>query len=83
MAPKKAKSDTGQGKRKVVRKTIEVKKEIIAKHENGIRVSDLAVQYGMAKSTVCTILKNKDSFGRKCLNEHNLLIIHYKHNTVL
>lgn len=37
-----------------------MKKEIIAKHETGIRVSDLAVQYGMANSTICTILKNKE-----------------------
>ena len=35
---------------------IDVKKEIIAKHENGVRVSDLATQFGMAKSTICTIL---------------------------
>lgn len=60
MAPKKAKSDTGQGKRKVVRKTIEVKKEIIAEHENGVCVSDLAVQYAIAKSTISSILKNKE-----------------------
>ena len=34
--------------------TIELKKEIIAKFENGVRVSDLATQYGMAKSTIST-----------------------------
>ena len=41
---KKGRSDTGQVKRKVVRRTIEVKKEIIIKHKNGIHVSDLRVQ---------------------------------------
>jgi len=27
-------------------------KEIIARHENGVRVSDLATQFGMATSTI-------------------------------
>jgi hypothetical protein len=48
MGPKKD-SDRRKEKRKVVRTTIEVKKEIISKHENGVRVSDLAMQFGMAK----------------------------------
>ena len=60
MGPKKASSDTRKEKRKVVRTTIELKKEIITKYENGVRVSDLASQYGMAKSTISTFLKNKD-----------------------
>jgi cyanate lyase len=38
-----------------------VKKQIIAKHENGVRVSDLTTQFGIAKSTICTILKNKET----------------------
>jgi hypothetical protein len=42
-------SDRSKVKRKVVRTTIEVKNEIISKHENGVRVSDLAMQFGMAK----------------------------------
>ena len=50
MGAKKARSDVGQGKRKIVRRTVEVKKEIITNHENGIRVSDLAADFGMAKS---------------------------------
>ena len=54
MPPKKA-SD----KRTVVRKTVEFKKELIAKYESGVRVTDLAKEYGMAKSTISTILKNK------------------------
>jgi transposase-like protein len=57
MGPKK--DNDNKVKRKMTRITIEVKKEIIAKHENGVRVSDLATQFGMAKSTICTILRNK------------------------
>ena len=59
MSAKKAISDIGQGKRKIVGKTVEVKKKIITKHENGVGVLDLAAEYGMAKSTTSTIIKNK------------------------
>jgi len=38
---------------------VELKKELITKWEKGTCVSDLAVQYGMAKSTISTILKNR------------------------
>ncbi|XP_028575874.2 uncharacterized protein LOC114592144 isoform X1 [Podarcis muralis] len=48
-----------KAKRTINRTTIEVKKEIISKHESGARVRDLARQFGIAKSTICTILKNK------------------------
>ena len=41
-----------------------MKKEIITKHENGVRVSDLAAEYGMAKSTIPTIIKNKEVIKR-------------------
>lgn len=51
---------TSKQKKKVVRTTIELKKEIIGKYERGTRVSDLAVQYNMAKSTISTFLKHKD-----------------------
>ena len=44
-----------------MRTTIELKMEIIAKFENGARVSDLAAQYNMAKSTISTFLKNKEA----------------------
>jgi IS30 family transposase len=44
----------------MTRITIEVKKEITAKHENGVCASDLATQFGMAKSTICTVFKNKE-----------------------
>ena len=62
MAPKKASgsSKAGEEKRKVVRKTIEFKKELLTKYESGMRVSVLAKEFGMAKSTISTILKNKD-----------------------
>jgi hypothetical protein len=43
---------------------IDVKKEIIVKHENGVRVSGLATQFGMAKSTICTILKNRETIKK-------------------
>ncbi|XP_057702823.1 uncharacterized protein LOC130922221 [Corythoichthys intestinalis] len=48
-------------KRKNVMTTIALKKELIAKWEMGTRVSDLAVQYNMAKSTISTILKRKEA----------------------
>nr|XP_057913058.1 tigger transposable element-derived protein 1-like [Doryrhamphus excisus] len=48
-------------KRTNVTRTIELKKELIAKFESGARVSDLAAQYNMAKSTISTILKRKEA----------------------
>ncbi|XP_076357961.1 putative CENPB DNA-binding domain-containing protein 1 isoform X1 [Tachypleus tridentatus] len=53
-------NENSKPKRKVVRATVEVKKDLIANYESGVRVSELATQFGMAKSTVCTILKNKE-----------------------
>ena len=63
MGPKKD-SDKGKEKRKTVRQTIELKKEIIAKYENGVRVSDLALQYGMAKSIISTFAKHKEAIKK-------------------
>ncbi|XP_023230982.1 tigger transposable element-derived protein 1-like isoform X1 [Centruroides sculpturatus] len=57
--PKKA-NESVEVKRKKVKTTIEMKKEIIRKHESGVRVSDLALQFGLAKSSISTILKNKE-----------------------
>jgi len=34
------------------------------KNENGVRVSDLATQFGMTKSTICTILKNRETIKK-------------------
>ena len=39
---------------------LDVKKEIISKRESGKSVGDLSAEYGMAKSTISTILKNKE-----------------------
>ena len=62
MGPKKASVSGGSGeKRKKVSLALEIKQEIIAKHERGVRVSDLAKQYGRNMSTISTILKQKDA----------------------
>ena len=59
MGPSKSRGNsTGKKKNKVVRTTMKSKKEIIAKFENGVRVSDLAAQYNITKSTISTFLKN-------------------------
>ena len=44
-----------------VRKLInlDIKKEIISKREGGKSVGDLSGEYGMAKSTISTILKKQ------------------------
>ena len=60
MFPKKSARDGGKVKRKTTRATLGVKKEILAEHENGIRFSDLALKYGMPKSTMSKILMNKE-----------------------
>jgi hypothetical protein len=59
MAPKKV-NNVEKPKRKIIMTTVELKKELITKWERGTRVSDLAVQYSMAKSTILTILKNRE-----------------------
>ncbi|XP_023239813.1 major centromere autoantigen B-like [Centruroides sculpturatus] len=58
MALKKEKSDSGNRKRF----SVTSEKEIIAKYENGIHVSDIAKEYNVAKSTISTIIKNKKAF---------------------
>ncbi|XP_069172253.1 tigger transposable element-derived protein 1-like [Procambarus clarkii] len=55
-----AKDSVGKGKKATI--TVEVKKEIIAKHERGVRVVDLVREYGRTSSTICTILKRKEQF---------------------
>jgi len=59
MAPKKV-TNVEKPKRKIMT-TVELKKELITKWEKSTRVSDLAVQYGMAKSTISTILTNREA----------------------
>ncbi|XP_061625057.1 tigger transposable element-derived protein 1-like [Phyllopteryx taeniolatus] len=60
-SPKQLKTVSDGIIRRPIRLTVEQKKEIIAEHETGVRVCDLAAQFGLAKSTICTILKNKAS----------------------
>ena len=61
MGPKKGSSNTTRkGKRKGVRTMIELK-EIIAKFENCVQISDLATKHGIVKLTISTFLKNKDA----------------------
>ena len=58
MPPRKVTS-VERPKRKIIMTTLEMEKELITKWEKGTRVSDLVVQYGMAKSTLSIIAKNK------------------------
>ena len=60
MAPKKV-TNVEKPKRKIIMTTVELKKEFITKWEKGTHVSDLAVQYGMAKLTVSIILKGREA----------------------
>jgi hypothetical protein len=60
MAPKKV-TDVEKPKRTIIMTTVELKKELTTKWEKGICVSDLAVQYSMAKLTISTILKNREA----------------------
>ncbi|XP_045609751.2 tigger transposable element-derived protein 1 [Procambarus clarkii] len=58
MGPKKINSKV-QPKRKHVKMTIEQKQEIIRKHENGMRVVELATQYNKSQSTISTLIAKK------------------------
>ncbi|XP_070275853.1 zinc finger protein 64 isoform X2 [Myotis yumanensis] len=51
--------DSAEKKKRMM--CIELKKEIIEKHDQGVRVIDLAKQYERSTSTICTILKQKES----------------------
>ena len=71
--------------KKVLKKiTIDEKKEIIEKHERGVRVSDLSAQYKMVKSTFSTIIKNKEAIkaanvskGVTCLSKQRSIYDFY------
>jgi IS30 family transposase len=63
MGPKKD-NDSTKAKRKNASITIDVRKEIIAKHENGVCASGLGTQFGMAKSTICTALKTRETIQK-------------------
>lgn len=60
MGPKKVKVKM---RGKIVRTTIQVKKNILQKYENRIRVSNLALQYGLDNLLIC-LLKNKESIKK-------------------
>ena len=60
-----------------MRTTIELRKEIIVKFENGVRVSDLAVQCNMAESTISTFLKNKETIKAADATKR-VMIVHSK-----
>lgn len=58
----KEKVQSKNGKKALKKIITELKKEIIEKHDCGIRVTDLALEYKITKFTISTILKNKDVF---------------------
>ncbi|XP_064097446.1 tigger transposable element-derived protein 1-like [Macrobrachium nipponense] len=60
MGRKQASANKGSEKKKCMM-TIEIKHEIIKKHESGVRVTELARQYERSTPTICTILKQKDA----------------------
>ncbi|XP_064110427.1 tigger transposable element-derived protein 1-like [Macrobrachium nipponense] len=60
MGPKKVSAkDNGDRMKRMM--SIELKQEIIEKHERGTRVIELAKIYDRSTSTICTILKQKDA----------------------
>jgi hypothetical protein len=59
MSSKKV-NEKSQATKKMVRITMEVTKEIVEKHEGGTHIQDLAAAYRMPRTTVSTIVKNKD-----------------------
>jgi hypothetical protein len=59
MSSKKV-NEENQATKKMVTITLEVKKENVEKYEGGMRIRDLAAAYRMPRTTVSTIVKNKD-----------------------
>ncbi|GBM65325.1 hypothetical protein AVEN_89692-1 [Araneus ventricosus] len=57
MGPKKVSGKVSAQKKM----SIELKREIIEKNEQGVPVADLERQYGRSTSTICTVLKQKES----------------------
>ncbi|KAJ7316717.1 hypothetical protein JRQ81_002879 [Phrynocephalus forsythii] len=47
-----------KSKRRII--SLELKKEIISWYENGAHLMDLSKQYDMPRTTIATIIKNKD-----------------------
>ena len=60
MVPKvKNKASEKKKSKKMI--SMEVKHEIIEKHERGVRIIDLASEYGRSASTISTIIKQKEA----------------------
>ena len=61
MAPKRTISGESKSKRKNELMAIEQIKEIRDEYKEGARITNLAAEYCMVKSTVVTMLKNKEA----------------------
>ncbi|XP_066444151.1 E3 ubiquitin-protein ligase ZFP91 isoform X1 [Eleutherodactylus coqui] len=60
MGPKKVSRDSSTSK-KNARNTIELKKEIIAKYESGIKIAEIGRMYGKSPSTISSIVAKKEA----------------------
>ncbi|XP_075210241.1 putative CENPB DNA-binding domain-containing protein 1 [Lycorma delicatula] len=60
----KVKDKTGEKKKPKKMISMEAKHEIIAKHEGGVRIIDLANEYGRNPSTISTIIKQKEAIKK-------------------
>ncbi|GFT45984.1 HTH CENPB-type domain-containing protein [Nephila pilipes] len=60
----KVKDKTGGKKKPKKMISMEAKHEIIAKHERGVRIIDLANEYGRNPSTISTIIKKKGAIKK-------------------
>ncbi|GFS82556.1 HTH CENPB-type domain-containing protein [Nephila pilipes] len=56
----KVKDKTGEKKKPKKMISMEAKHEIIAKHESGVRINDLANEYGSNPFTISTNIKQKE-----------------------
>ena len=61
MGCKKVKGDTTKPKRQLIRTTIEKKKEIVAKYESSIGVTDNTLTLKMLRTKISTIVANKET----------------------
>ncbi|GFT76537.1 hypothetical protein NPIL_534811 [Nephila pilipes] len=60
----KVKGKTGEKKKHKKMISMEAKHEIIAKHERGVLIIDLANKYGRNPSTISTIIKQKEAIKK-------------------
>ncbi|GFU48699.1 HTH CENPB-type domain-containing protein [Nephila pilipes] len=60
----KVKEKTGEKKKPKKMISMEEKHEFIAKHERGVRIIDLANEYGRNPSTISTIIKQKEAIKK-------------------